>query len=92
MDGQDSPRARCNCRPDRIRIEQSALVDVRDDRNHAGPRDRLPGREIRVTRKDHFAAWLGHDPVMTQRIYAHVHAAEMRSLGEAFGQAITRDL
>jgi site-specific recombinase XerD len=38
------------------------------------------------------AAWLGHDPVMTQRVYAHVHAAEMRSLGEAFGQAITRDL
>jgi integrase len=37
------------------------------------------------------AAWLGHDPVMTQRVYAHVHAAEMRSLGEAFGQAITRD-
>jgi hypothetical protein len=34
---------------------------------------------------------LGHDPVMTQRVYAHVHAAEMRSLGEAFGQAITRD-
>jgi hypothetical protein len=29
---------------------------------------------------------------MTQRVYAHVHAAEMRSLGEAFGQAITRDL
>jgi hypothetical protein len=24
--------------------------------------------------------------------HAHVHAAEMRSLGEAFGQAITRDL
>ena len=23
---------------------------------------------------------------MTQRVYAHVHAAEMRSLGEAFGQ------
>jgi integrase len=38
------------------------------------------------------AAWLGHDPVMTQRVYAHVHAAEMRALGEAFGQAITRDL
>jgi integrase len=37
------------------------------------------------------AAWLGHDPVMTQRVYAHVHAAEMRSLGEAFGQTITRD-
>ena len=37
------------------------------------------------------AAWLGHDPVMTQRVYAHVHVAEMRSLGEAFGQAITRD-
>jgi hypothetical protein len=29
---------------------------------------------------------------MTQRVYAHAHAAEMRSLGEAFGQAITRDL
>jgi hypothetical protein len=28
---------------------------------------------------------------MIQRVYAHVHAAEMRSLGEAFGQAITRD-
>jgi hypothetical protein len=28
---------------------------------------------------------------MTQRVYAHVHVAEMRSLGEAFGQAITRD-
>ena len=38
------------------------------------------------------AAWLGHDPVMTQRVYAHVHAAEMRALGEAFGQAITREL
>jgi integrase len=37
------------------------------------------------------AAWLGHDPVMTQRVGAHVHAAEMRCLGEAFGQAITRD-
>jgi hypothetical protein len=29
---------------------------------------------------------------MTQRVYAHVHAAEMRALGEAFGKAITRDL
>ena len=38
------------------------------------------------------AAWLGHDPVMTQRVYAHVHAAEMRSLGEAFGRALTHDL
>jgi hypothetical protein len=35
------------------------------------------------------AAWLGHDPVMTQRLYAHVHVAEMRSHGEAFGQAMT---
>jgi hypothetical protein len=39
----------------------------------------------------HVVAWLGHDPVMTQRVDAHVHAAEMRSLGETFGQANTRD-
>ncbi len=37
------------------------------------------------------AAWLGHDPVMTQPVYAHVHAAEKRPLGEACGRAITRD-
>jgi integrase len=37
------------------------------------------------------AAWLGHDPVMTQRVYAHAHTAELRALGEDFGQAITRD-
>jgi site-specific recombinase XerD len=35
------------------------------------------------------AAWLGHDPVVTQRVYAHVHAAEMRSLGDAFGRALS---
>ncbi len=31
------------------------------------------------------AAWLGHDPVMTQRVYA----AETRSLGEAFARALS---
>jgi len=36
------------------------------------------------------AAWLGHDPVITQRVYAHVHAAEMHSIGAAYGQAILR--
>jgi hypothetical protein len=29
---------------------------------------------------------------MTQPVYAQVHAAEMRYLGEAVGQAITHDL
>jgi hypothetical protein len=28
---------------------------------------------------------------MTQRVYAHVHAAGVRSLGDEFGQAIPRD-
>jgi hypothetical protein len=35
------------------------------------------------------AAWLGHDPVMTQRVHAHVHTEALRSLGEAFDQALS---
>jgi site-specific recombinase XerD len=38
------------------------------------------------------AAWLGHDPVMTQRVYAHVHRAELQSLGEAYGRALSPEL
>jgi integrase len=30
------------------------------------------------------AAWLGHDPVMTRRVYAQVHRAELQSRGEAY--------
>ena len=37
------------------------------------------------------AAWLGHDPVMTQRVYAHVHQVELRELGDAFGRALSGD-
>ena len=37
------------------------------------------------------AAWLGHDPVMTQRVYAHVHQFELRELGDAFGRALSGD-
>jgi integrase len=34
------------------------------------------------------AAWLGHDPVMTHRVYAHVHRDEMQALAEAFSRAL----
>ena len=38
------------------------------------------------------AAWLGHDPVMTQRVYAHAHRDEMQELAEAFGRALAGEL
>jgi hypothetical protein len=38
------------------------------------------------------AAWLGHDPVMTQRVYAHVHTEAPRALGEAFDQAVSGEV
>jgi integrase len=36
------------------------------------------------------AAWLGHDPAMTQRVYAHVHTDEMRALVNAFDEVISK--
>jgi integrase len=70
----------------RRRARDAGLPDIRlhDARHTAASLMLELGYPVHVV-----AAWLGHDPVMTQRVYAHVHTDALRALGSAFDQALS---
>jgi hypothetical protein len=70
----------------RRRARDAGLPDIRlhDARHTAASLMLELGHPVHVV-----AAWLGHDPVMTQRVYAHVHTDALRALGSAFDQALS---
>ncbi|MEP6760790.1 MAG: site-specific integrase [Sporichthyaceae bacterium] len=70
----------------RRRAREAGLPDIRlhDARHTAASLMLELGYPVHVV-----AAWLGHDPVMTQRVYAHVHTEALRALGRSFDQALS---
>lgn len=66
------------------RVADVPVIRLHDARHTAATLMLELGTPVHVV-----AAWLGHDPAVTHRTYAHAHDAALRVAGDTFGRALS---